>query len=39
MQWRTYTAYGEPDALISSSDLTSFLAWRAGLRKYVRQMR
>lgn len=38
-QWRSYTAYGDPDASISGSDLMSFLVWRTGFRKYVRQMR
>ena len=38
-QWRSYTAYGDPDASISTSDLMSFLVWRTGFRKYVRQMR
>jgi hypothetical protein len=38
-QWRSYTAYGDPDASISASDLVSFLVWRTGVRKYVRQMR
>ena len=38
-RWRSYTAYGDHDASISASDLTSFLVWRRGFRKYVRQMR
>ena len=38
-QWRSYTAYGEPNASINASDLMSFLVWRTGFRKYVRQMR
>jgi hypothetical protein len=38
-QLRSYTAYGDPNASISSSDLMAFLAWRTGFRRYVRQMR
>jgi len=39
LRWRSYTAYGDPNAAIVLSDLRSFLAWRAGFRRYVRKTR
>jgi hypothetical protein len=39
MEWRSYTAYGDPNASIAAADLASFLAWRTGFRRYVRRIR
>lgn len=39
MKWRSYTAYGDASASIVPSDLASFLAWRAGFRRYVKSIR
>ena len=32
-KWRTYTAYGDPDAAFDPADLRSFLRWRQQLRR------
>lgn len=39
VRWRSYTAYGDPDASIVAADLKSFLRWRTGFRRYVRKTR
>jgi hypothetical protein len=39
LQWRSYTAYGEPHARMTATDLRSFLTWRTGFRRYVRRLR
>ena len=39
VQWRSYTAYGDPNASIVAADLASFLSWRIGFRRYVKRVR
>ena len=39
LAWRSYTAYGDPDARMDRADLSSFLKWRKGFRRYVRDAR
>ena len=33
LSWRSYTAYGDPDAVFQKDDLIDFLAWRRRLRR------
>lgn len=33
LAWRTLTAYGVPDALLSGPDLLAFLSWRRRQRR------
>lgn len=36
VQWRAYTAYGDPMKAIAGADLVSFLGWRIRFSRYVR---
>jgi hypothetical protein len=39
LKWRSYTAYGDPNASMVAADVASFLSWRTGFRRYVRRIR
>jgi hypothetical protein len=39
LKWRAYTAYGDSESSLVYADLRSFLAWRKGLRRYVKGIR
>jgi hypothetical protein len=39
LQWRSYTAYGDPKAALVAADLAAFLVWRTGFRRYVKTLR
>lgn len=38
LAWRSYTAYGDHDAVFPTEDLIQFLAWRRRLRRSAQQV-
>lgn len=38
LAWRSYTAYGDHDAVFQTDDLIQFLAWRRRLRRSAQRV-